>query len=194
MPAITVDDTTRVRTRSTGGRLGAAPTQNGRRGARVAVLWGRRCPVRWTSRSPLDVERHAYWDRARRLGVRRRGGFAWRRSTSVALLAGLAVCSWALPAGADAAYHASHVPLHATGSAPLRSGFVPEHPCQRTDRVCTRELRRERCGSRTRRTRSCSPSGPPIPHARGTPTLQIPTAVLTTNGSGQLERLRRVPS
>ena len=47
-----------------------------------------------------------------------------RRLTFVALLVGLAVCSWALPAGADAAYHASHLPLHATGSAPLRSGFV----------------------------------------------------------------------
>ena len=106
-----------------------------------------------------------------------------RRLTSVALLAGLAVCSWALPAGADAAYHASHLPLHATDSAPLRSGFV-ENIHANGPTVYAHENYIVNGADTNASYQVVLSIWATNTACAGTPTLEIPTAVLTTNGAG----------
>ena len=106
-----------------------------------------------------------------------------RRLTSIALLAGLAVCSWALPAGADAAYHASHLPLHATASAPLRSGFV-ENIHANGPTVYAHENYNVNGADTNTSYQVVLSIWATNTACAGTPTLEIPTAVVTTNGAG----------
>jgi hypothetical protein len=106
-----------------------------------------------------------------------------RRLTSVALLATLVVFACALPAGADAAYHASHVPLHATGDAPLRRGFV-ENIHANGPTVYAHENYVVNGAVPNTSYQVVLSIWATDTACAGTPTVEIPTAVLTTNAAG----------
>jgi hypothetical protein len=106
-----------------------------------------------------------------------------RRLAFVTVLAGLSVCLSAPTAGADAVYHASHVPLHASGDAPLRSGFVQNIHANGPTVYAHENYIVNGAAPNTEyqvvlsiwaSDTACS----------GAPTLEIPTAVLTTNAAG----------
>ena len=101
----------------------------------------------------------------------------------VLLVASMACGVWVTSAHADRAYHTAHLALAPVGSAPLRSGFV-ENIHANSPKVYAHEIYQVNGAEPNTSYQVVLSIWTTNTSCLGEPTLELPTAVLTTNAVG----------